>query len=61
MDYAVSSIETTWLFNTVSIITQSLRILLKISPIFLGTCNDGIMNHGETGIDCGGPCADCCK
>jgi len=23
------------------------------------TCNDGIQNQGETGIDCGGPCAPC--
>lgn len=24
-----------------------------------GTCSDGIMNQGETGIDCGGPCNAC--
>lgn len=23
------------------------------------SCSDGIMNNGETGIDCGGPCASC--
>jgi len=23
------------------------------------SCNDGIKNQGETGIDCGGPCAHC--
>jgi hypothetical protein len=23
------------------------------------TCSDGIQNQGETGIDCGGPCAAC--
>ncbi len=23
------------------------------------TCNDGIQNQGETGVDCGGPCAPC--
>ncbi len=23
------------------------------------TCNDGIQNQGETGVDCGGPCAAC--
>ena len=23
------------------------------------TCTDGIQNQGETGIDCGGPCAPC--
>ena len=22
-------------------------------------CSDGVMNHGETGIDCGGKCAPC--
>ena len=25
------------------------------------TCNDGVQNQGETGVDCGGPCAFCCK
>jgi hypothetical protein len=24
------------------------------------TCSDGTQNQGETGIDCGGPCAPCC-
>ncbi|MGF1556233.1 T9SS type A sorting domain-containing protein [Paucihalobacter sp.] len=24
-----------------------------------GTCDDGIQNQGETGVDCGGPCAPC--
>jgi len=28
------------------------------SPI-ASSCNDGIQNQGETGIDCGGPCTDC--
>lgn len=23
------------------------------------TCNDGVQNQGETGVDCGGPCAPC--
>jgi cysteine-rich repeat protein len=23
------------------------------------TCTDGVLNHGETGVDCGGPCAAC--
>ena len=23
------------------------------------TCNDGIQNQGEDGVDCGGPCANC--
>src|SRR5690606_12576487 len=25
----------------------------------VGTCNDGIKNQGETGVDCGGPCPAC--
>ena len=25
------------------------------------TCNDGVQNQGETGIDCGGPCTTCGK
>ena len=29
---------------------------------FLASCDDGIQNQGEEGIDCGGPaCADCRK
>ncbi|MBN1386735.1 hypothetical protein JW968_07260 [Candidatus Woesearchaeota archaeon] len=27
--------------------------------IYEPTCHDGIQNHGETGIDCGGPCSPC--
>jgi hypothetical protein len=27
--------------------------------IAMPTCNDGIKNQGETGIDCGGPCSAC--
>ena len=26
----------------------------------LNTCTDGVANHGETGVDCGGPCAQQC-
>lgn len=29
----------------------------KLTPS--ATCSDGIQNQGETGIDCGGPCASC--
>ncbi len=25
----------------------------------VATCSDGIQNQGETGVDCGGPCAPC--
>ena len=27
--------------------------------VVVPTCSDGIMNQGETGIDCGGPCGPC--
>ena len=30
-----------------------------ISCGIMPTCTDGIQNQGETGIDCGGPCAPC--
>ncbi len=29
------------------------------TPIISATCNDGIQNQGETGVDCGGPCPAC--
>jgi len=29
------------------------------TPPLVPTCSDGIQNHGETGIDCGGPCPPC--
>ncbi|MBK8414265.1 MAG: hypothetical protein IPL22_06950 [Bacteroidetes bacterium] len=29
------------------------------TPTPTATCSDGIQNQGETGIDCGGPCAAC--
>ena len=29
------------------------------APLPAGNCYDGIQNQGETGIDCGGPCAPC--
>lgn len=29
--------------------------------IIWGGCDDGVRNHGETGIDCGGPCPAQCK
>ena len=30
-----------------------------VEPIAIATCDDGIMNGTETGIDCGGSCAPC--
>ena len=32
---------------------------VSIVPPAGATCSDGIQNQGETGIDCGGPCAPC--
>lgn len=29
------------------------------SCVLSATCSDGIMNQGETGVDCGGPCSAC--
>ncbi|MEM5828965.1 MAG: hypothetical protein QW480_01865 [Candidatus Aenigmatarchaeota archaeon] len=33
--------------------------LMHSGVIEIETCNDGIRNQGEEGIDCGGPCAPC--
>ena len=43
--------------------TGGARVSLLNSPACGGTsgpsCNDGIQNQGETGVDCGGPCNPC--
>lgn len=31
----------------------------KTTTTVTPTCSDGIQNQGETGVDCGGPCAAC--
>lgn len=31
----------------------------RVEPVAQATCNDGIMNGNETGIDCGGGCNPC--
>jgi len=31
----------------------------KRACTIVASCHDGIQNHGETGIDCGGPCGAC--
>ena len=41
--------------NNASIATGSVCVYSAVAP----TCSDGIQNQGETGIDCGGPCAAC--
>lgn len=30
-----------------------------MDPVAMATCNDGIMNGDETGVDCGGSCSAC--
>ncbi len=34
-------------------------VCMQAPPPGGATCNDGVQNQGETGIDCGGPCAAC--
>lgn len=49
------------------LIYLSILLLIFIIPLislvaikkFSGTCDDGIKNQRETGIDCGGPCPPC--
>ena len=36
------------------------RPALKVCYVYVPpTCSDGVQNQGETGVDCGGPCAPC--
>ena len=43
-----------------SIFAITAASLLGITPpTAAATCSDGIQNQGETGMDCGGPCAEC--
>lgn len=39
--------------------SESKQFCLNDTPPSNESCNDGIQNQGETGIDCGGPCAPC--
>ena len=34
---------------------------LLLCVLVAGTCDDGIKNQGEDGVDCGGPCEKCRK
>ena len=55
----------------IRIIIGTLIFAVACSAIYIGckkknttttsttTCSDGIQNQGETGVDCGGPCAAC--
>lgn len=53
-------------FTKLSLITLALASFLACNndddfadPIAIATCDDGIMNGTETGVDCGGSCAPC--
>ena len=35
-------------------------VLVNWCKIFSATCDDGIKNQGEIGVDCGGPCTTEC-
>ncbi|MBU1974949.1 MAG: hypothetical protein KKG59_00940 [Nanoarchaeota archaeon] len=39
--------------------TENDKPLEEQECIYVPTCFDGIMNGGETGVDCGGPCPPC--
>ena len=53
----VGSFATTATLTSSSYVSPEVSIL--ISCIGTATCRDGYQNQGETGIDCGGPCAPC--
>ncbi|MBU1854829.1 MAG: hypothetical protein KKF89_03845, partial [Nanoarchaeota archaeon] len=39
--------------------TQDNKPITAIDCVYEPTCNDGIQNQEETGVDCGGPCLPC--
>ena len=48
-----------WLIRLNKKVYQKSFILIDWIVVLSSTCNDGILNNGETGIDCGGKCAAC--
>ncbi|HZV70127.1 MAG TPA: GEVED domain-containing protein [Saprospiraceae bacterium] len=38
---------------------EDYTVIIGSAPPPVPSCTDGIQNQGETGIDCGGPCAPC--
>ncbi len=50
-----STVKSHW----VSTFGEGTRYLHSGSTLPDPTCNDGIKNQGETGVDCGGPCPSC--
>jgi hypothetical protein len=47
-------------WNPAAITTTYVDNITGISGGIVETCNDGILNNGETAIDCGGPNCDAC-
>ena len=53
--YPKNSIELYHIYTTVWQEYWQLLLCFLVAE----TCNDGIQNQGEDGVDCGGPCANC--
>ena len=51
--------STAFYSNKKAVASLPVTILSLSQEYKLPTCNDGIKNQGETGIDCGGPCKPC--
>lgn len=48
--------------NSTGDINMNNNVCYGYGPIYVGgtvSCNDGIQNQGEFGVDCGGPCSAC--
>jgi hypothetical protein len=43
----------------VVVVRQTIVEVPEVVEVKIPTCDDGIKNDGETGIDCGGPCKPC--
>lgn len=57
MNYFKSHLPALFFFAIASIFLVSCEDDSKLPPT--NYCGDNIMNHGETGVDCGGPCWPC--
>ncbi len=51
--------ETLEIKYPISQVFAQVNIVLATKTIILPSCADNIQNQGETGVDCGGPCAAC--
>lgn len=60
MKIATATQPVGWSFNAEGTLAACLGPLAMIVPQMEGiSCNDGVQNNGEEGIDCGGPCDAC--